>query len=103
MPVSFNGFFRLLRHRLFPIPFSLLLLGLGLGFGRHSYRARELFVSWLFFCVLFVLLAFAILVAVLAFHAGKYLLQRFDTAGSVPPLPPPKAELTPIYHSPPHS
>jgi hypothetical protein len=101
MPVFLNGFFRLLRHRLLPVPFSLLLLGL--GFGRHSYRARELFVSWLFFCVLFVLLALAILAAVLAFHAGKYILQRFDAAESVPPLPPPKAELTPIYQSPPHA
>jgi hypothetical protein len=53
--------------------------------------------------VLFVLLALAILAAVLAFHAGKYILQRFDAAESVPPLPPPKAELTPIYQSPPYS
>jgi hypothetical protein len=81
----------------------LLLLGLGLGFGRHSYRVRELFVPWLFFCVLFVLLALAILAAVLAFHVGKYLFQRVHAAGAVPPLPPPAAELAPIYHSPPHS
>jgi len=42
MPISLNGFFWLLRHRLFPVQFSLFLLVF--GFGRYSYRARELFI-----------------------------------------------------------
>ncbi len=99
MSISLNGFFRLLRHRLFPLQFSLLLLVF--GFGRHSYRARELFISWLFFCLLFVILALAVVAALLAFHAGRYLFQRLRPSGSVPPLPPHAAELEPLFHSPP--
>ena len=48
--------------------FSGLLLGLSL----YSYRVRELAACWLFFIILFVVLALLILGAVLAWYAGIY-------------------------------
>ena len=52
--------------------FSGLLLGLGL----YSYHVRELLVCWLFFGLLFALLAMLILGSVVACYAGKYVIHR---------------------------
>jgi hypothetical protein len=98
MSVSLNEFLRYTRKGLLPAQFSLCLLGLG----SYSYRARELLVCWLFFSGFLVVLAVAILSAVFAFYAGKYLIERMQAAAPDPPLPPPAAELAPIYHSPRH-
>jgi hypothetical protein len=48
--------------------FSGLLVGLSL----YSYHVRELLVCWLFFSLLFVVVALLILGGVLACYAGKY-------------------------------
>jgi hypothetical protein len=45
--------------------------GLLLGLSLNSYRVRELLVCWLFFSLLFVLLALLILGGVLACYAGE--------------------------------
>lgn len=55
--------------------FSPLLLGLSL----YSYHVRELLVCWLFFSALFVSLSAVMAGGVLAFYAGKFVL---DWAGS---------------------
>lgn len=62
--------------------FSGLLLGLSL----YSYHVRELVVCWLFFSLLFVLLALLILGGVLACHAGKYVIQWASMAAPVTPV-----------------
>jgi hypothetical protein len=46
--------------------------GLLLGLSLYSYQVRELLVCWLFFSLLFVLLALLILGGVFACSAGKY-------------------------------
>ena len=43
-----------------------------MGLSLYSYHVRELVVCWLFFSLLFVLLALVILGIVLACYAGKY-------------------------------
>jgi len=97
MPMFLNGFWRRLRNGLLLAQLSFLLL----GFGLYSYHARELFVCLLFFCALFVVLAFSILVAVFACYAGKYLMERVRVVASAPPLPPPVEDLAPTHQSPP--
>ncbi len=62
--------------------FSGLLLGLSL----YSYHVRELLVCWLFFSVLFVLLALMILGGVLACYAGKYATHWARTTAPVTPV-----------------
>jgi hypothetical protein len=61
------------------------LSGLVLGLSLYSYRVRELVVCWLFFIVLFVVLALLVLGAVLAWYAGKW---ATDWARSTVPLTP---------------
>jgi hypothetical protein len=48
------------------------LSGLLLGLSLYSYRARQLAVCWLFFSLLFVLLALLMLGGAFACYAGKY-------------------------------
>jgi len=62
--------------------FSGLLLGLSL----YSYHVRELLVCWLFFCLLFVLLALVILGGVLAAHVGSQAIHWAGTAVRVAPM-----------------
>ena len=61
-----------LPARFYPLPFSALLLVLTCC----SYRAKELLVCWLLFCSFFSLLALVFLSVVLAFYAGRHLVQR---------------------------
>jgi len=62
--------------------FSGLLLGLSL----YSYRVRELAACWLFFLVLFVVLALLILGAVLAWYAWIYASHWARTTTPVAPV-----------------
>jgi hypothetical protein len=62
--------------------FSGLLLGLSL----YSYHVRELLVCWLFFSLLFVVLALVILGGILACYAGKYATHWARTAAPVTPV-----------------
>jgi hypothetical protein len=62
--------------------FSGLLLGLSL----YSYHVRELLVCWLFFSLLFVLLALLTLGGVLACYAGKYVTVWARTVAGVTPV-----------------
>ena len=48
------------------------LSGLLLGLSLYSCRARQLVICWLFFSLLFVLLALLMLGSVFACYAGKY-------------------------------
>jgi hypothetical protein len=59
--------------------------GLLLGLSLNSYRVRELLVCWLFFSLLFVLLALLILGGVLACYAGEYVAVWVRTAAPVNP------------------
>jgi len=61
---------------------SVLALGLSL----YSYRVRELAACWLFFIILFVVLALLALGAVLAWYAGIHLSLRTRTTPPVSPL-----------------
>ena len=61
------------------------LFGLILGLCLYSYRVQELLVCWLFFTILFVVLALLVLGAVLAWYAGKW---ATDWAGTTVPLTP---------------
>jgi len=63
------------------LQFSVLLLWLA----RYSYRAKELLVCWLFFCSLFAVVALIFLGAVLACHAGQYLVKWVRVAKTVIP------------------
>jgi hypothetical protein len=47
------------------------LSGLVLGLSLYSYRVRELFACWLFFFLVFVVLALLFLGGVLAWYAGQ--------------------------------
>jgi hypothetical protein len=47
------------------------LSGLVLGLSLYSYRVRELFACWLFFFLMFVVLALVFLGGVLAWYAGQ--------------------------------
>jgi hypothetical protein len=68
------------NHRV--LPYSGLLLGLSL----YSYHVRELLICWLFFIVLFAVLALLVFGGVLAFHAGKYASQWARIAAPVTPV-----------------
>jgi hypothetical protein len=59
--------------------------GLLLGLSLNSYRVRELLVCWLFFSLLFVLLALLILGGVLACYAGECVAVWVRTAAPVNP------------------
>jgi hypothetical protein len=61
---------------------SGLLLGLSLNF----YRVRELLVCWLFFSLLFVLLALLILGGVLACYVGECVTVWARTTAPVSPV-----------------
>jgi hypothetical protein len=60
--------------------------GLLLGFSLYSYHVRELLVCWLFFSLLFVLLALVILGGVLACYAGKYATHWASTTAPITPV-----------------
>jgi hypothetical protein len=62
--------------------FSGLLLGVSL----YSYRVRELLVCWLFFIILFVVLALLILGTVLAWYAGVRASHWARTTAPVAPV-----------------
>jgi len=62
--------------------FSGLLLGLSF----YSYHVRELLVCWLFFCLLFVLLALVVLGGLLAAYAGNQAIHWASTAVRVAPM-----------------
>jgi len=62
--------------------FSGLLLGLSL----YSYRVRELVACWLFFKILFAVLALLILGAVLAWYAWIYASHWARTTTPVAPV-----------------
>ncbi len=62
--------------------FSGLLLGLSL----YSYRVRELLACWLFFIILFVVLALLILGGVLAWYAGRHASRWARTTAPVAPV-----------------
>jgi hypothetical protein len=68
------------NHRV--LPYSGLLLGYSL----YSYHVRELLICWLFFIVLFVLLALLVFGGVLACSAGKYASQWVRTAAPASPV-----------------
>jgi hypothetical protein len=60
--------------------------GLLLASSLYSYHVRELLVCWLFFSLLFVLLALLVLGGILAWYAaGKYAASR---AVTTPPITP---------------
>jgi hypothetical protein len=85
LPLKLNGieeFVNSLRGIYRVSQFSGLLLGLSL----FSYHVRELLVCWLFFCLLFVLLALVILGGVLAAHAGNHAIHWASTAVRVAPM-----------------
>jgi hypothetical protein len=62
--------------------FSGLILGLSL----YSYHVRELLVCWLFFSLLFVVLALLILGGVLAWYAGTCAAHWARTTAPVAPV-----------------
>jgi hypothetical protein len=63
------------------------LFGLVLGLSLHSYRVRELVACWLFFIILFVVLALLVLGAVLAGHVGKWAIDWARTTVPLTPVP----------------
>jgi hypothetical protein len=65
---------------------ALQYSGLLLGVSLYSYHVRELLICWLFFIVLFVLLALVVLGGVLAYHAGRYASQWARKAAPVTPV-----------------
>jgi hypothetical protein len=63
------------------------LFGLVLGLSLYSYRVRELLACWLFFMILFVVLALLVLGAVLAWYAGKWTTDWACTTVPLTPVP----------------
>jgi hypothetical protein len=59
---------------------------LGLGLILRSYHMRELLACWLFFSLVFVLLALIVFGSVLAFCAGNRVIRWARTAARVTPL-----------------
>jgi hypothetical protein len=59
---------------------------LGMGFILRSYYLRELLACWLFFSLVFGLLAVIIFGSVLAFCAGKRVVHWTRTAAQVTPI-----------------
>jgi hypothetical protein len=62
------------------------LSGLLLGLSLYSYRVRELVACWLFFMILFVVLALLVLGAVLAWYAWIYASHWARTTTPVVPV-----------------
>jgi hypothetical protein len=60
--------------------------GLVLGLSLYSYRVRELVACWLFFILLFVVLALLILGGVLAWYVGIYAAHWARTTTPVAPV-----------------
>jgi hypothetical protein len=60
--------------------------GFLLGLSLYSYRVRELLACWLFFILLFVVLALLILGGVLAWYAWIYAAQWTRTTVPVTPV-----------------
>jgi hypothetical protein len=58
-----------------------------LGLSLYSYRVRELLACWLFFIILFVVLALLIPAAVLAWYAGIYASHWARPKTPVAPVP----------------
>ena len=76
-----NRILRRLVAGSYVLPFFAFLLGLA----RHSYRAKELLVCWLLFCSFFAVVVLMFLGAVLACHAGYYLVTCVRAAYTVIP------------------
>jgi hypothetical protein len=64
--------------------FASMFLGLGLIL--RSYYLRELLACWLFFSLVFGLLALIVVGSVLAFRAGKRVVHWTRTAAQVTPI-----------------
>jgi hypothetical protein len=62
------------------------LSGFLLGLSLYSYRVRELLACWLFFVILFVVVALLILGGVLAWYAGIYASHWARTTAPVTPV-----------------
>jgi len=62
------------------------LSGLLLGLSLVSYRVRELLVCWLFFSLLFVLLALLVLGGVFACYAARHVTHWARTTVPVTPV-----------------
>jgi hypothetical protein len=60
--------------------------GLLLGLSLYSYRVRELVACWLFFILLFVVLALLILAGALAWYAGTIAVHWARTTAPVTPV-----------------
>jgi hypothetical protein len=63
------------------------LIGLVLGLNLYFYRVRELLACWLFFSILFVVLALLVLGAALAWYAGKWATDWARTTMPLTPVP----------------
>jgi len=63
------------------------LFGLVLGLSLYFYRVRELLACWLFFTILFVVLALLVLGAALAWYAGKWATDWARTTMPLTPVP----------------
>jgi hypothetical protein len=63
------------------------LFGLVLGLSLYFYRVRELLACWLFFTILFVVLALLVLGAALAWYAGKWVTDWARTTMPLTPVP----------------
>ncbi len=62
------------------------LFGLVLGLSLYFYRVREILACWLFFSILFVVLALLVLGAALAWYAGKWATDWPRTAMPLTPV-----------------
>jgi hypothetical protein len=72
-------------HRLRDYQRVSLFSGIFLGLCLYSYHVRELLACWLFFCLLFALVALLMLAGLLASHAAKYVMD-WTNAGRPPGL-----------------
>jgi hypothetical protein len=70
-------------HRLRDYQRVSLFSGIFLGLCLYSYHVRELLACWLFFCLLFALVALLMLAGLLASHAAKYVMD-WTNAGRPP-------------------
>jgi hypothetical protein len=72
-------------HRLRDYQRVSLFSGIFLGLCLYSYHVRELLACWLFFCLLFALVALLMLAGLLASQAAKYVMD-WTNAGRPPGL-----------------
>jgi hypothetical protein len=72
-------------HRLRDYQRVSLFSGIFLGLYLYSYHVRELLACWLFFCLLFALVALLMLAGLLASQAAKYVMD-WTNAGRPPGL-----------------